>query len=225
MPAHVAKTRTPEQVTAWLTYTVCVRQATSIDNLIELTEELSLTDKGQASFAYNRAKKAMEELGYFEGPKWYKKGYGPMTNKLRIEFYEILRGVNPEALTILKEALLNEDSHRLKSKKRPLFIPSLEKPSVVAPLANTVDTTTPKSKKYKKNSVLVAAAATPGASDNTSSSSVLTAAAAAAPEVQEEAAKSIKASRLADAMQHASFTLLTKAQQQAVRDDWLALLK
>ena len=42
--------------------------------------------------------------------------------------------------------------------------------------------------------------------------------------VKEETVKSIRASRLADAMQQPTFSLLSRQEQQAIREEWLALL-
>lgn len=234
MPAHEPKTRTVEQALAWEIFRTHVRIATDVDSLMILTDDFAKMDKSQASFAYNRAKKTLEDAGYYSDPKWFKKGFGPMGHKQRREFLEVFRHVSPTLLPQLKDALLNEDTHRLKNRKRPyvnLPVSIRETPAYIVPAVADTDSgalTDPKPKKVKKSNNKTAEMSTPvdrETEEVVPSAAALTAVAAVTPEVQAEAAKSIKAARLADAMQHPSFGLLTKVQQQSVRDDWLALLK
>ena len=218
------KPKTAEQVAAWFVYKSSVRQAQDMGSLLKHTEEYAKVDKGQASFAYNRAKKALEDLGYLRDPKWTKKGFGAMGIKMRSEFFESFKVINSDTLPLMKDALLNEDTHRLKSRKRYRHsepcLPELPAAHFIPTLPEEISSM-PKPKKIKKTSDKSA----PGDMDNlASATAALTAVAAAAPEVQAEAAKSIKSTRLADAMNHASFQLLSKAQQQAVRDEWISLL-
>ena len=219
--------KTPAEIDGANAFSAAIQAATTINDLIAAIQTYSEVDKSRGSRAYNRAKLVLEEREYLKDVKWKNKGWGSMGVLRRAEFLEVFRNVPTSDIPVLKSALLNElpRSFIKKAKKvtkRNYDLTMEEDRNAPAQLYSSTGAAfaTVSSKKAKTNTNSSTDVVDPSENLPVISLSDL----ANNPEVQFEAAKSIKATRLADAMQHPSFLLLTKQQQQTVREEWLTLL-
>jgi hypothetical protein len=227
--------KTAEEDAAFVIFTAAVNQASTINELLEANQNYFMVDKSRGSRAYNRAKLVLEERGALRDRKWERKGWGAMGARMRNQFIEAFSSLTSEDVQTLKTAFNNELPRSFKRKAQKAKLRNYAQLAVAAmepvmhsllsePTSSSsgsgdgVDVTTspPASKRAKPS--------TPTGGGVTAGEAQVVADLSSSVEVQLEAAKSIKAKRLADAMQHASFLLLTKQQQQTVRDEWLSLL-
>jgi hypothetical protein len=252
-PYVLLKAKTPQEVAGMEKYRAGVRKATDIPALLTLTVEFALIDKAQSSFALNRMKKACEEWGYFDELTFLRRGFGVMGTRLKEQLFSIMRQLPADKIPAVKAALLNEAVFRDRpkvSKMKTERMPAIDAPETAdeiqfLTMIDAATTETPKRKKRKTKAPKAVADRGICSSSSSSSSSSSNAKSSETPstttttttpatltattnstnvELQIETAKSIKATRLADAISHASFAHLTKAQQQLIRAEWISLL-
>lgn len=192
----------------WEAYCAAVRAGENIADYINATDDYAKIDKSQGSRAYNRAKKAMEILGYFKDEKWREKQFGNMGAKIKVEFFAILRSVNEEHMHHVKLSFVNELPRKFKRLPRGGVLLD-----GVSPIQGNADSH-PAAKRQKVTE----------SSAITSQLLSISELATASDVVKEETVKSIRASRLADAMQQPSFSSIPQSDQEAIRDEWVSLL-
>ncbi len=232
---YVPKPKTPEQQLAWETYKQSINNATSGGDVLKATLVYEISDKAQAAFAFNRAKKFLENIGRFTEEKWRGKGYGNM-GKMRQEFYAEFYRLESIYLSILKEQVITPTASGEKKKKlAPNFnfkvqhslIPTsnsiAENASVPVP-NDDINKNRNQLKAKKRLHSELDSFETVATSNSTSSGHNIGSSANELDITETEKIRSIKAARLADAMQHPAFQLLTKSQQQALRQEWMAVL-
>ena len=206
--------KTPMQIAAWETYCADIKRCNTAAELLRATHAYAGIDKACGSRAYNRAKKAMEILGYFADKKWEKKGFGAMGVKLREDYYNVFLTILDGDLHYVKIALLNQ---------LPQSFLNMKKGSMVS--RETLQHTLLQQDEALQPCAKRAKTAHDGDASMPPAAVSVVALAAESALVMEESAKSVRAARLADAMQHPSFGLLTKQQQMDVRDEWLSMLQ
>jgi hypothetical protein len=224
-PGYVPiKPKTPEQLQAWETFKYEVANAASGNDILEATLKFEAVDKAQAAFAFNRGKKLLEGLGKLVDEKW-ERGYGCM-GKLKQEFYVEFSKVEPEHLPMLKDVMMCPTSSGDKKKKPSQIAAKIAKANGgVGIILPTEDMLADKAFKKRKQSPASVAATNEFAELLSMDMNLPMSHDADGADMSEsERIRSIKAARLADAMQHASYNLLSKAQQQAIRQEWMSVL-
>eukprot|EP00602_Paraphysomonas_sp_CaronLab_P006973 CAMPEP_0185024012 /NCGR_PEP_ID=MMETSP1103-20130426/6888_1 /TAXON_ID=36769 /ORGANISM="Paraphysomonas bandaiensis, Strain Caron Lab Isolate" /LENGTH=226 /DNA_ID=CAMNT_0027556847 /DNA_START=36 /DNA_END=716 /DNA_ORIENTATION=- len=201
-----------------------VENALTGTQLVNAAKEYAEHEKGQAAFAFNRAKKVLVHTGVLDGEKW-QRTYGSM-GKMRAEFYAAFDNVPEEVMEPLKNAMFF-DSRVNKSYRSPtsLFPDRHGRNLEDLPPVKTVVT---KKRKKSKSAIdrepladLVDAAggnvtiATAGLDNLPEPVSAV--------EIDERV-RSIKSARLAHALSHPSFQSLDEQSQNIIKQQWLGTL-
>mmetsp|Transcript_24821 Transcript_24821/g.36605 ORF Transcript_24821/g.36605 Transcript_24821/m.36605 type:complete len:231 (+) Transcript_24821:60-752(+) len=203
-----------------------VENALTGPDLVNAAKAYAEYEKGQAAFAFNRAKKVLVHTGVLDGEKW-QRTYGSM-GKMRADFYAAFNSVPPEIMEHLKNAMFF-DSRVNKSYRSPnsLFPDrhgrNLEDVGVVK---------TSSSKKRKNRSKVVNAVQDPLAEVVDATGGNVTIATAGLDNLPEpvsaveleERVRSIKSARLANALSHPSFSSLDEQSQGLIKQQWLSTL-
>ena len=207
---YVAKPKTPAQAKGWEIFKKSVASATDGNGILRALLDFEVADKAQAAFAFNRAKKMFESLGRLKDEFWVR-GYGSMGLKKRI-FFEEFKLVHLAHLPKLKEIVLTPTASG--EKKKHLF--QFESaPATILPNSKPVVVNVTGGKKSKKRKAEELAA-----SIDTSQLEKISDGASYNGIIEFEQVRSIKAARLADAMNHPSFQQLSKSQQNAIRQEY-----
>lgn len=207
--------KTPHEIALWETFAASVRQSKTADDCLRACDAYARADKNRGSRVYNRAKKVMELMGYFDDPIWRSKGFGTMGLKMRGRFYDEFMRLRAEDIPTVKIGLLNEMTRRVTIKSILLANAPFTRAREDHSDTMSDNSSEQPRKKFRDED-----------SDNELPASSLSVVemAISNPKLIDEVEKSNKARLLADRMQDASFASLAEDVQQAMKDEWLALL-
>jgi hypothetical protein len=196
-----------------------------------VTKQYCVDDKAQGAFAFNRMKKVMGHFGLIS-ELLNTKSYG-LLGKQRSAFFDSFGQDMPgDILECLKDAAVYDSRLKVAHRSQDLYpsrngvvrnIPSLSKPKKTKKRKaqsppTVVDTATDKADDGKLLSPLLkkldSKVGAPSVEVDTASS---------AAEIEEKV-RSIKAQRLADAMNHPSFAKLDQEQKDLIKSEWIASL-
>lgn len=202
-------------------YAAEVEKCQSASELCAATKEYCNRDKAQGAFAFNRMKKVLKQFGYLDETK-VTKSFG-MLGKQRAAFFESFeQDISNDILECMKDAAVYDSRVKTSHRSDEIF-PSRNGMARIPIVAKKKKD----SKKRKIPAAVIedakAGKLTPKRIANLTESiddSQLTGSAA---EIDEKV-RSIKASRLADAMAHSSYALLGQEQKDLIKHEWISCL-
>ena len=219
---YVSKPKTPEQARGWEEFKVAVAAATTGTEVLDATIRFEVADKAQAAFAFNRAKKVLLGLGVLQGEKW-KKGFGNM-GKIKLELFDAFRRLDPTYLELLKRNIVTPSAS---GEKKKTLNPPIPAAIVHVPINAPAAPSTSAGKKRPRESQSTAAAST-SVAVATASVSIRKPAASSIGDapvtLESETIRSMRCQRLQDAINHPSFAMLSKTQQNFVRQEYMVAL-
>lgn len=182
------------------------------------TKQYCVDDKAQGAFAFNRMKKV---LGYFEliSDAMNAKSYG-LLGKQRPAFYEAFdQNISPGIMQRLKDAAVYDSRTKHSHRSHDMF-PSRDGTPRETPMINKKKS----SKKRKKDDMAKGEESKLLSPKSSSSSSADESALSGSTQEVEEKVRSIKAQRLADAMNHPSYAKLEQEQKDLIKHEWISNL-
>lgn len=206
--------KSSRELAHWEAFTAVIDNCETGEQLLAATLQYEQTERRQASYAFNRAKKIMHRVGLLKGEEWRLNSYRSLGG-LRFEFYEVLANITePSTILILKRALCTP---KASTRNRSILYGPMEVDELSRSTScdHSAHSGLPSDdSKARKRALSALKEVVPTGVDDARPLSV----------IENELLQLTKQNMVEYAMAHPAFQLLSHSQQKQIRDNWVALL-